>query len=44
MKGKYNLEDVVVDGRMILNLILKKYDAEECTGFNWVRTGTNGVV
>jgi hypothetical protein len=32
-------KDLGIDGRIILELILKKYDMRVCTGFNWLRIG-----
>jgi hypothetical protein len=37
-----HLEDVTVDGRIILKKILKRYDGRVWTGFVWLRTGTSG--
>jgi hypothetical protein len=34
--------DPAVDGRMILRLILKKWDVGVRTGFGWLRIGTGG--
>jgi hypothetical protein len=35
-------EDLGLDGRIILKLILKKYVGRAWTGFIWLRTETNG--
>ena len=36
----HHLEDLGVDGSLIITLIFKKRDEEECTGLIWPRTGT----
>jgi hypothetical protein len=36
------LEDLDVDGRIILSLIFKKWDTETWTGLAWLSTGTGG--
>jgi hypothetical protein len=36
-KGKSYWEDLCVDGRIILELILRKYSGKAWTGFNWLR-------
>jgi len=35
-----HLEDLVVEGRIILKLIFKKWDGEACNGLLWIRVGT----
>jgi len=35
-------EDQVVDGKIILECILGRYDGREWTGFIWLRIRTNG--
>jgi hypothetical protein len=39
---RHDLEDIGVDGRIILKFALKKYDVTLLTGFLWLRTGING--
>jgi hypothetical protein len=34
----------IVDVRIILKLILKKYGMSSLTGFTWLRTGTSGCM
>ena len=41
MNIKY-LEDIGVNGSVILKLILKNWDGEAKTGLIWLRIGTNG--
>jgi hypothetical protein len=36
------LENLVVDGRIILQRVFKKWDEEAWTGLIWYRIGTNG--
>ena len=35
-----HLEDLSVDGRIILNWNFKKWDGEACTGLLWLSIGT----
>jgi hypothetical protein len=34
------LEDLIVDGTIILKWIFRKWDVEAWFGFNWLRIGT----
>jgi hypothetical protein len=40
--GKHHLENIGVDGRIILKWFLEKESAKICTGFFWLRIGTIG--
>ena len=42
IRERDNLEDPVVDGRIILGWIFRKWDVEAWTGSIWLRTGTSG--
>jgi hypothetical protein len=41
---KLLLDDLGVDGRIILERILWKQCGKLWTGFNWLRTGASGVL
>jgi hypothetical protein len=42
LKGRGHLEDLDVDGKMILERILRKYGGKMLTGFIWLRIWTSG--
>jgi len=41
-EGKNHLGDPVVEGRIILKWIFRKWDVGVWTGSNWLRIGTGG--
>jgi len=41
LTGKYHLEHLGTDGKMILKWILYKRDMTVWAGFIWIRTGSN---
>jgi hypothetical protein len=41
-EGKNHLEDIGVDGRMILRWISRKWDMGAWTGSSWLRIGAGG--
>jgi hypothetical protein len=42
IRERDHLEDLDVDGRIILSLIFKKWDTETWTGLAWLSIGTDG--
>jgi hypothetical protein len=44
LKESYHLEDLCVDLRTILKLILKKQDGRVWIGLIWLRTGISGGI
>ena len=42
--GGEHLDDLGVDGGVILKWILRKWDGEAWTGVLWLRIGTGGVL
>ena len=41
-EGKSHLEDLGIDGRIILRLIFQKWNVGVWTGSSWLRLGTGG--
>jgi len=42
LRERDHLEDLGVDGRIILRWILRKWDVAAWTGSSWLRIGTGG--
>jgi hypothetical protein len=42
LRDKDHLEDLDIDGRIILKYIFHKYDWRAWTGLIWIRIGTGG--
>jgi hypothetical protein len=42
LRERNHLVDPVVDGRIILRWILRKWDVGVCNGSSWLRIGTGG--
>jgi hypothetical protein len=42
LRERDHLEDLVVDGRVTLKWVFRKWYAEAWTGFIWLRIGTGG--
>jgi len=42
LKKRDHLGDPGIDGRVILRLIIRKWDVRVWTGSNWLRIGTGG--
>jgi hypothetical protein len=41
LKGRDHLEDLSIDGSVILKCVLKKYGVRMWTGFIWLRIGSS---
>jgi hypothetical protein len=44
VRERYHFGNLVVDGRILLKLMLKKYVVRMETGFIWLRIGSNGGI
>jgi hypothetical protein len=44
MKGRDHLEELEVDGKILVEWILNNYGGRVWTGFIWLRLGTSGGV
>jgi hypothetical protein len=42
MKERGHVEDLGIDGRILLKCMLRKHDAKSCTGFGWLKIYTSG--
>ena len=42
LKEEDHLEDLVIDGKIILKFNFKKWGGKVWTGFTWLRRGTSG--
>jgi len=42
LRGRDNLKDPGIDGRVILRWIFRKWDVGVWTGYIWLRIGTDG--
>jgi hypothetical protein len=42
LKGRVHLEDLGVDGSILLKWIVKKFDGRTRPTFIWIRIGNNG--
>jgi len=41
MRKRDHLEELGINGRIILKLIINKYNGRTCIGLIWLRTGTS---